>query len=61
MYSHDLAGQLSSYYNALPFFRGTLFGDLFYTGVFFGVYETAMYLARKKARPVLADITQVTV
>lgn len=55
MYAHDLAGQLSSYYNALPFFRGTLFGDLFYTGVFFGAYELATYLARKKTPPVLAN------
>src|SRR3989344_863642 len=39
MYSHTLAGQISSYYNALPFFRNTLLGDLFYVGVFFGAYE----------------------
>ncbi len=55
MYTHDIAGQLSSYYNALPFFKNTLLGDLFYTGVFFGTYELATRLARKKARPVLAD------
>lgn len=48
MYSHDLAGQLTSYYNALPFFRGTLLGDLFYTGVFFGIYELAIVLGHRK-------------
>lgn len=52
MYAHDLAGQLSSYYNALPFFRGTLLGDLFYTGIFFGAYALATYFARKKAQVV---------
>lgn len=49
MYPHDLAGQLSSYYNALPFFRGTLLGDLFYTGILFGTYELAILFARKRA------------
>jgi hypothetical protein len=39
MYSHDLGGQLASYYNALPFFRNTLLGDLFFTGLLFGSYE----------------------
>ena len=55
MYSHDIAGQISSYYNALPFFRGTLLGDLFYTVVLFGVYELATYVARKRAQATLAD------
>lgn len=48
MYSHDLAGQLASYYNALPFFRATLLGDLFYVGLLFGSYEFVTYLARRK-------------
>jgi hypothetical protein len=28
-----------SYFFAIPFFRNTIFGDLFYSGVFFGGYE----------------------
>lgn len=59
MYTHDLAGQLSSYYNALPFFRGTLLGDLFYTGVFFGTYALATYLARRKAHVVAQQKTRL--
>ena len=55
MYTHDIAGQLSSYYNALPFFRNTLLGDLFYTGIFFGSYELATYLVRKRTQTTLAD------
>ena len=47
MYSHDLAGQLTSYYNALPFFRATLLGDLFYVGLLFGSYELIAYTARR--------------
>ena len=49
MYPHDLAGQLSSYYNALPFFRNTLFGDLFYVGLLFGTFELASWASRKKS------------
>lgn len=39
MYPHTLSGQITSYINALPFFRNTLLGDLFYASVFFGSYE----------------------
>ncbi len=47
MYPHTWAGQVLSYTNALPFFRNTLLGDLFYTAVFFGVYEVVMALQKK--------------
>ena len=50
MYPHNMAGILSSYYNALPFFRNTLAGDLFYTGLLFGLYEFAMYMAKHKSK-----------
>ncbi|MBI2607958.1 MAG: hypothetical protein HYW51_03990 [Candidatus Doudnabacteria bacterium] len=39
MYPHDLTGILSSYINALPFFKNTVLGDLFYVSIFFGAYE----------------------
>ena len=51
LYPHTLAGVSSSYYNALPFFRYTLLGDLFYVGVFFGVSELALYMGQSKTRP----------
>lgn len=41
MYSQDLSGLIACYTAALPFFRNTILGDLFYTGVLFGLYETA--------------------
>lgn len=39
MYPKTLAGLLDSYIMAIPFFRNSLLGDLFYSGVFFGAYE----------------------
>jgi hypothetical protein len=51
MYPHTLSGQLLSYVNALPFFRNTLLGDLFYTAVFFGIYEAVKYYAVHHSRP----------
>ena len=39
MYPHTIAGQIASYTNAIPFFRPTLFGDLFYVAIMFGTYE----------------------
>lgn len=48
MYPHNLAGLLQCYTAAIPFFRNTLAGDLFYVGAMFGVFELA-----KKYLPVL--------
>ena len=39
LYPYTLDGTIYSYINALPFFRNTLLGDLFYTTVFFGAFE----------------------
>ena len=38
-YAKTIAGIIQCYIMALPFFRNTLLGDLFYTTVFFGSYE----------------------
>ncbi|PIP21863.1 MAG: hypothetical protein COX39_00735 [Candidatus Nealsonbacteria bacterium CG23_combo_of_CG06-09_8_20_14_all_40_13] len=46
-YSKDLAGLISCYFLALPFFRNTLAGDLFYITIMFGVYETVQMLVKK--------------
>lgn len=43
-YPSNLSGLMMSYVAGLPFFRSTLLGDLFYTGVFFGGYALAVYL-----------------
>lgn len=37
-YSQDLTGLVHCYLNALPFARITLIGDLFYSGLLFGIY-----------------------
>lgn len=46
-YPQNLYGLISSYTMALPFFRNSLMGDLFYGGVFFGVYEGFLLAKRK--------------
>jgi hypothetical protein len=48
-YPHTFAGLISNFTLALPFFRNTLLGDVFYTGVLFGAYELAIYAAAKRS------------
>ncbi|MCH7604577.1 hypothetical protein IID24_01105 [Patescibacteria group bacterium] len=47
MYPATLEGLMLSYTMALPFFKFTLAGNLFYVGLFFGAYEFALALQRK--------------
>jgi len=44
MYARNLSGLWESYVMGIPFFKNTLLGDLFYTGVFFGAYELVQLL-----------------
>lgn len=53
IYSKDLTGLVACYIAAIPFFSYNVIGDLFYSGVFFGLYE---YI--RKISPALAE-TQV--
>ncbi len=39
MYSHDMSGLMTSYARAIPFFRNSLAGDIFFTGMLVGSYE----------------------
>lgn len=39
LYPRSAAGLWACYLAAIPFFRGTLFGDLVYVTVFFGIYH----------------------
>ena len=39
MYTYDFSGLMQSYTMALPFFRNSLLGDLFYTGLLVGTYQ----------------------
>ncbi|MCL5011203.1 MAG: hypothetical protein M1127_03305 [Patescibacteria group bacterium] len=51
-YAKTAEGLYQCYFSALPFFKNTLLGDLLYTGVFFGLYETVMMAARQLKNPV---------
>ena len=47
-YPHTINGLIACYIAALPFFRNTLAGDLFYTGALFGSYELFWAIVTKK-------------
>ena len=47
-YDRDIGGLYQAWAAGIPFFKGTLAGDLVYTAVFFGAYE--ILLARRAAR-----------
>lgn len=48
LYPHTITGLTESYFFAIPFFRNTIFADLFYNGLFFGGYEFAIKTIRNK-------------
>lgn len=52
MYAHNLAGLTQSYVMAIPFFRNSLLGDLFYVGLLVGTYELIYYFILKKKETV---------
>lgn len=41
-YTKDLAGMLHCYTAAIPFYRNTLVGDLFFSGLFFGLHAALL-------------------
>jgi hypothetical protein len=47
MYAHNFSGLIQSYLMAIPFFRNSLLGDLFYAGVLVGGYEAIQYFIKK--------------
>lgn len=49
-YPHTFSGLILSYEMALPFFRNTLTGDLFYVGAFVGAYELAFKLFTSRVK-----------
>ncbi len=48
MYTHNFYGLLQSYYMAVPFFRNSLLGDLFYTFVLIGGLELLYFIKSSK-------------
>lgn len=60
-YMKDISGLMLSYTLALPFFKNTILGNLFYVSLFFGVYElvlnkTFLYSFFKKKSALLVSI-----
>ncbi|MGH7157579.1 MAG: DUF6580 family putative transport protein [Candidatus Saccharimonadales bacterium] len=51
LYPPTLEGLVHCYYNALPFFRNTLIGDLFYCGLLFGAYAFVRKVALREYNP----------
>lgn len=46
LYPQTLSGLMQSYILAIPFFKATLLGDIFYVSVLFGGYELVSYLVK---------------
>ncbi len=49
MYVHTFSGLMQSYMMAIPFFKNSLLGDLFYCGIMVGGYEFILSLKAKRA------------
>jgi len=49
LYPANLSGLIGAYVMAIPFFRNTIMGDLFYAALFFGSYELALKFFKKSA------------
>jgi hypothetical protein len=59
-YAHNISGLLACYIAAIPFFRNTLLGDMFFIGLVFGVYEVYRYYkARIVEKSLLIKNTQL--
>lgn len=54
-YPKNFAGLSECYLLALPFFRNTILGDLFYVGTMFGLYEFVLYVVRRKIGIIKAE------
>ncbi len=48
MYAHNITGLAEAYVAAIPFFRNTLAGDIFYVTVLVGGYEAVKYFQTKR-------------
>jgi Zn-dependent protease with chaperone function len=47
-YAQSFQGLITCYTMALPFLRNTLLGNIFYTGLLFGIYELALSFINSK-------------
>lgn len=55
-YPHTLSGLSQCFAAAIPFFRNTLLGDLFYVAILFGIYELITAWVRRKCLVVEKNI-----
>jgi len=49
-YPHSLAGLINCYAMAIPFFKNSLLGDLFYAGVLVGAYEAGLAFIYRESK-----------
>jgi len=49
-YPKTFSGLILCYEMAIPFFRNTIFGELFYTGALFGIYDLVIFLWYNKLK-----------
>ena len=47
LYQLTFSGLIQCYYNALPFFRNTLLGDMVFTSSLFGLYAFVQFMVKK--------------
>lgn len=50
LYPKTINGLTNAYFYAIPFFRNTIVGDLFYVGLFFGCYELILRYMNNELR-----------
>ncbi|MEW6610144.1 MAG: DUF6580 family putative transport protein [Patescibacteria group bacterium] len=56
LYPKTITGLMMSYWMALPFFRNTLLGDVFYACLFFGIAECiSLWVRRRNSRMEVAE------
>jgi hypothetical protein len=51
MYAKNMAGLIDCYIMALPFFRNSVLGDLFFSFCLFGVFFLAKSILKRSAKP----------
>ncbi len=56
MYPANLSGLIASYVAGIPFLKNAIVGDMWYTFALFGVYESAIYLAKQKSLASASDL-----
>lgn len=51
MYPHTASGLMQSFVLAIPFFKNSLLGDLFYTGILVGAMEIMQFYTLRRSYP----------